>query len=149
MNTLRRGVAMLVAAAALAADAAGLSAAVDLQKEAKAIPEGVVLVLFSLPGCRYCDEVRSQHLVPLLQEQDRRGRVAVLEVDMASDAALRDFSGAPVTHRVFARAEGARVAPTVVAFRDGERVGEPIVGAKIPEFYGYYLANLLDRAFAP
>lgn len=143
---VRLAIPFLVAAAATAA-AAGLRLPEDLRQETAAVPEGVVLVLFSLPGCRYCDEVRAQHLLPLAEEQ--RGRLALLEVDMASDRALRDFSGARVTHRAFARAQGARIAPTVMAFRRGERVGEPIVGAKIPEFYGHYLAGLLDRARAP
>jgi hypothetical protein len=139
--------ASLLAVAATAAAAAGLPVPTDLREETAPAPEGVVLVLFSLSRCRYCDEVRAQHLLPLAKEQ--RGRLPILEVDMASDKMLRDFSGARVTQRAFARAQGAKIAPTVMAFRRGERVGEPIVGAKIPEFYGHYLAGLLDRARAP
>jgi thiol-disulfide isomerase/thioredoxin len=147
MKALLRIAIVLLAAATTAAAGAGLPRPGDLREAAETAREGVVLVLFSLPGCHYCDEVRAQHLVPLLAEQ--RGRVAIVEVDLASRDALHDFSGVRVTQRDFARAQGARLAPTVMAFRGGERIGEPIVGAKIPEFYGHYLAQLLDRARSP
>ena len=136
--------------AAGAADTAGLPVASDLRQDARRAPQGVVLVLFSLPGCRYCDEVRSQHLAPLRGDAALKDRVALREVDMSSDAMLRDFNGASVSHRAFARSHGARIAPTVVAFDGrGARRGEPLVGAKIPEFYGHYLGKLLDEALAP
>lgn len=123
-----------------------LAAAADLQGDARNAE--AVLVLFSLPGCSYCEAVREQHLLPL--QRERGARLAIREVDMASDAPLRDFSGARVSHREFARRHGARLAPTVMAFRaGGQPAGEPVVGAKIPEFYGHYLENLLAAALWP
>ena len=72
------------------------------------------------------------------------------EADAEIDAMLRDFDGTLVSHRAFARVHAARIAPTVVAFDGrGARRGKPIVGAKIPEFYGHYLGALLERALAP
>jgi thioredoxin-related protein len=123
-----------------------LAAATDLRADAQ--NANAVLVLFSLPGCSYCEAVRAQHLLPL--QRERGARLAIREVDMASDAPLLDFSGARLSQRDFARRHGARIAPTVMAFRaGGERAGEPIVGAKIPEFYGHYLEQLLAAALAP
>ena len=146
VNPRRRSLCLLLAGAVIPARAGnGLPAAVDLQRDAS---EGAVLVLFSLPGCSYCEAVRTQHLLPMQREQG--GRLAIREVDMASDALLRDFAGARVSQRQFARAQGARIAPTVMAFgRGGGRAGEPIVGAKIPEFYGHYLEELLAAALGP
>jgi hypothetical protein len=145
MNLLRRKLCLLLAAAALPARAhEALPAAVDLRQDAQ---HGAVLVLFSLPGCRYCEAVRREHLSPLLREARPGREVRVREVDMSSAAPLTDFAGVRVTHMQFARANGVRLAPTVMGFAAGGRAaGRPIVGAKIPEFYGYYLANLVDEA---
>jgi hypothetical protein len=92
----RRSLCLLLLGAftpALAADA--LPVAGDLRRDAATRP--AVLVLFTLPGCSYCEGVRTQHLLPLQREQG--ARIAIREVDMASDAPLRDFSGARVSHR--------------------------------------------------
>lgn len=133
-----------IALAAWAAASHAFPAAADLRAEAA---DGAVIVLFSLPGCRYCDEVRALHLAPLMKEGRLHGRLVVREVDLSSDAPLVDFDGARTTHRVFARRHGARIAPTLVALRrDGSRAGEAIVGAKIPEFYGAYLDRLVAAA---
>ena len=147
MNPRRRSLCLLLASAAVPVHAADrLPTAVDLRSDSE--HGKAVLVLFSLPGCGYCEVVRAQHLLPMHREHARR--IAIREVDIASDAPLRDLTGARVSHRQFARTQGARIAPTVMAFgRGGERAGEPIVGAKIPEFYGHYLENLLAAVLGP
>lgn len=150
MNLRRRALCLALAAAWLPAgarEAEALPLAHDLRGDAQSTP--VVLVLFSLPGCHYCDGVRSTHLVPLRREGGLGGRVAIVEVDLSSDAPVRDFSGALVTHRQLAAALGVKIAPTVMALgRDGKPLAEPLVGAKIADFYGYYLDALLERALA-
>lgn len=147
----RRLLCALLAACALplqASEPAALPLAADLRGDAQASP--VVLLLFSLPGCHYCEAVRREHLVPMRQDGRFAGRIEILEVDMASDAPLRDFSGAQLTHQRFAARHGVRIAPTVMALaRSGALLGEPIVGAKIADFYGYYLDALVERALAP
>lgn len=151
MNRRRRALCALLAAVCVpvvAGEGPVLRAASDLRRDAEG--DRVVLVLFSLPGCRYCEAVRSQHLAPLQRDAKLRGRLVLVEVDIASDAALRDFSGAPVTHRRFAASHGVKIAPTVMALGiSGRPLGKPIVGAKIPEFYGYYLDGLLEAALGP
>lgn len=147
MATLKRLAALLLVWTFAALAAPGFPPAQDLRREASG---GAVLVLFSLPGCRYCDEVRALHLRPLLRDPQLRDRVAIREVDLSSDAPIVDFTGERTTHRAFARRHGAGIAPTVVALRaDGSRAGEAIVGAKIPEFYGHYLDALVRRALEP
>lgn len=149
MTPRRRVLCALLAACALplqASESAALPLAADL-RDAQAGP--VVLVLFSLPGCHYCEAVRREHLVPMRRDGRFAGRIEILEVDMASDAALRDFSGALLTHQRFAARHGVKIAPTVMALaRSGALLGEPIVGAKIADFYGYYLDALVERALA-
>ena len=150
MNALRRGLCALLAAAFLPARAGEVSAlpsASDLRRDAQG--NRVVLILFSLPGCHYCDAIRSQHLLPVHRDAALRERLAIVEVDISSDASLRDLSGQAVTHRSFAASHGVSIAPTVMALgTTGAPLGKPIVGAGIPDFYGHYLEQLLERAFA-
>lgn len=147
-GTLRTLTGLLLAACALAARAAPeFPEAEDLRREASG---GAVLVLFSLPGCRYCDEVRALHLGPLRDDPRLRKRIAVREIEISGDAPLVDFRGERTTHRAFAKRHGVTIAPTVIAWRpDGSRAGDAIVGAKIPEFYGHYLGALVASALDP
>ena len=104
MATLKRLAALLLVWTFAALAAPGFPPAQDLRREASG---GAVLVLFSLPGCRYCDEVRALHLRPLLRDPQLRDRVAIREVDLSSDAPIVDFTGERTTHRAFARRHGA------------------------------------------
>lgn len=150
MNALRRGLCALLAASFLPAradEASALPSASDLRRDAQG--GRVLLILFSLPGCHYCEAVRSQHLVPMQREAELRERLAIVEVDISSDALLSDFSGKQVSHRGFAASHGISIAPTVMALgASGVPIGKPLVGAGIPDYYGYYLQALLERAFA-
>lgn len=149
MNAYRRALCAAIAAAWLPAraDTPALPLASDLHRAAQG--NRVLLVLFSLPGCHYCDDVRSQHLVPMHRHAALRERLAIVEVDISSDALLHDASGNPVTHRRFAASHGVSIAPTVMALgAGGAPLGNPLIGAGIPDFYGYYLQELLERALA-
>ena len=99
-------------------------------------------VLASTPGCPWCLLVRRSYLEPL-----RREGQPVVEIDMASSAALRDFTGAPSTQARIAQGLGVRVAPTVLFLGAGGRELAPrIAGVPLPDFYGAYLEQRLEAA---
>lgn len=101
-----------------------------------------LVVLVTLPGCRYCETVRRGYLAP----QAARGELVVREVDMAAGTPLRDAAGRMTTARDWARGQGVRVAPTVL-FLDGngQSAATPLRGIQ-PDFYGAYLEQALDAA---
>lgn len=133
------------APSALAAPA-HLPAATDLAAHsAEAARRGEPLViLVTLPGCTYCEEVRRSYLGP----QASAGEIVVREVDMTADTPLRDEAGTMTTARAWARAHQVRVAPTVL-FLDGRgrQAASPLRGMP-PVFYGAYLEQALDEARA-
>lgn len=106
----------------------------------------VNVVLFSQPGCPFCDIVRRHYLEPL--EARRRPRLQVSEVELNSVRTLVDFSGRQTTHEAFRRAHGVRFAPTVVFLGPtGKELAERIVGLS-QDYFGAYLESAIESALA-
>lgn len=108
-----------------------------------------IVVLFSLPGCPYCEVVRRSHLGPMLGDPRQSRRVIVRQIDIGSDRAVVDFSGERTTHGRIARAREVAAAP-VVAFWDGAGapIAEPLKGMLLPDFYAAYLESAIETAQA-
>ena len=135
---------------AAAAAGAALPAALDLRAESsEAAKNGQpLLILFSRPDCPYCDEVRDTWLRPLTRDP-KQVKLKVRQIDQDSEQPLVDFAGRPTTHAAFAAAEKVKFVPVVVAYGpQGQRLADTIVGTRLPDFYGAYLANVLDEARA-
>jgi thioredoxin-related protein len=97
----------------------------------------VNVVLFSQPGCEFCAEERQNYLRPLaaLGRED----LTVCEVELNAARKMRGWQGQAVTQGEFAKASGARFAPTVMFFdTSGRSVADPIVGLS-RDFFGLYL----------
>lgn len=126
-----------------------LSQPVDLRQEAKIVRNtGKPLVLlFSLPDCAFCTEVRRNYLTPLIRDLPVAQRPVVREVVIASDRTLLDFDGAAITQRAFAARYKANVAPTVIMMdAEGKSLAEPIIGAGMAGFYGAFLDRAIEQA---
>ncbi len=107
-------------------------------------PGHITVVLFSQPGCEFCDEVREHYLRPMLSAG--RQPFAIAEADIESSAPIRIWHFQDVAQRDFARASGARFAPTVMFFdAQGHSLAEPIVGLS-KDFFGAYLEQRLQAA---
>ena len=143
------GAAALCASAASGAQIghASLPLAVSLQEElAQALKKGQPLVVMvSLDGCPFCKVARQNYLGPMHEQQG----LPVVQVDMRSSRALKNFRGASASHDEMTRQWRIRIAPTVLFFgRDGVEVAERLVGGYIPDFYGAYLDDRLQQARA-
>lgn len=102
-----------------------------------------LVVMVSLPGCPFCKVARESYLAPMWRDE----KLPIVQVDMRSGLALRDFKGGMTTHERQTQAWGIRIAPTVLFFgRDGVEVAKRLVGASIPDFYGAYLEQRLSDA---
>ena len=131
-------------APAQAAPAAVLPSARALPEElAQALQRGQPLVVMvSLEGCVFCRIVRQSHLAPMAREG-----FPLVQVDMRSAQAVRDFEGRMTTHDELARRWNVSITPTVLFFGAGGReVAERMEGAYQPDFYGPYLESRLDKA---
>ena len=109
----------------------------------------LVVVLFSLPDCPYCNQVRREQLVPLLRDQKLAERLVVREVSIVGTRTLMDFRGSPTSEAAFARDVQAKFSPTVAFFDPaGDQVVAAIVGARLPDFYGAYLDDAIHLGLA-
>ena len=104
-----------------------------------------ILLLFSSPGCHYCERVKQEYLLPMNKDAAARKRVIIREVTLGSDAALTNFDGSPTTEDAFATAHKVSIVPTVlVVDTHGNPASEAIVGLLIPDFYYGYLEAAID-----
>jgi thioredoxin-related protein len=102
-----------------------------------------LIVMVSLEACPFCKHVREHYLLPLVREQ----RIDVVQVDMRSQVAIRDFFGNASTHERIIKQWGVRVAPTVLFFgKDGVELAERLKGSYLSDFYGSYLESRLAQA---
>lgn len=101
-----------------------------------------LVVMASLEGCVYCRIARQSHLAPM-----QRGGQPIVQVDLRSDAAVRDFAGRMTTHDALARQWNVTITPTLLFFGPGGReVAERMEGAYQPDFYGPYLEDRLEQS---
>jgi len=146
--------ALLLAPLAQASDDELLPAVDDLQALAEhSARAGIpIIVLFSTPGCPFCQEARQNYLAPRHAEQQRRARPEYLlrEVDITSRRPIGTIDGRPVTEAQFAERYGIRLAPVLMAFDSRWRpLGEPLVGLDRAGFYESYVERLISDARTP
>lgn len=128
--------------------AGGLVHARDFRADARdaARRQVPVLVLFTSPGCHYCERVKREYLVPMHKDPAYRKRVIIREVTVGATAPLTGFDGTPTTEGAFAAAHKVFMVPTVKVFDTrGADAGEAIVGLLSQDFYFGYLEAAIDE----
>ena len=144
---LQAGAAVLASPGALAlaqVPAATLPPARSLPEELAAAlrQRQPLLVMASLEGCVYCKIARQSHLAPM-----HRAGQPIVQVDLRSAAAVRDFNGQMTTHDELTRRWKISITPTLLFFGPGGReVAERMEGAYQPDFYGPYLEDRLTQS---
>ncbi len=107
-------------------------------------PRSVTVVLFSLPECEFCEEVRERYLKPLLVSPRRH--VFIAEVRIDGTRRLRDENRVELGEAELARRYKIAFAPTVMFLgARGGILAPPIVGLS-RDFFGAYLESRLDGA---
>ncbi len=102
-----------------------------------------LVVLVSLPGCPFCEQVRRSHLLPMLRE---RGH-GVVQLDIGSAVLVTDFDGHRRSQDAVIRAWKATFTPTVLLLDSrGLEIADRLVGAGVADFYGAYLDERLQAA---
>jgi hypothetical protein len=151
---LRRQAALLALLALLGPDtmaggAPTLAAPRDLAAEAAlAGTRGQpLLLLFTLPGCAYCELVRRNYLVPLARAGDLRARPEVREVGLDDSAPFTGFDQQRASGAALAARYQVRVAPTVLLLdARGALLAPALVGGDVAGMYGAYLDAALAQA---
>ncbi len=140
--------AALVAPLALAGEAM-LQQPTDLREEAALVQRWgqPLIVLFSMPDCSYCPEVRKNYLAPMATSAAGKPGPVIREVDITGQQQMRGFNGEVVTAAAFSQRYKIRVSPTVLMLdQNGTVLAEPLVGSGMAGFYGAYLERALRTA---
>ena len=146
---MARKLAAILACVPVSLSAApALAPAGDLAADAKYMRREQVpmVVLYSRADCPWCDQARA-YLVPMAKNPATRKLARYRQIDLDTERALTDFAGRRTTHRRFADERKVALTPTVVLYdADGRQLGDPIVGMRLPDFYGQYLEQAIDNA---
>ena len=105
-----------------------------------------VLVLFSSPGCGYCERVKSDYLVPMQKDPAYRKKVIIREVTVGDKSPITDFDGSTTTEGTFAAFNNVFMVPTVKVFdARGNEASEAIVGLLSADYYFGYLEAAIEE----
>lgn len=120
----------------------------DLARSAAADGRAL-LVLFSEPGCPWCERVRREFLLPMQRNAGYRAKLVFLQLDLGATTRLRDFAGREATHADLFKRYAVKLTPTVMLLGPGgEPLAEPLAGFTGSDFYGAYLDERIDSAVA-
>ncbi|WP_371324452.1 hypothetical protein VX159_02700 [Dechloromonas sp. ZY10] len=147
--SMRLGALILACAPYATLDASELLPARDLAAESRqaAAAGGPLIVLYSRADCHFCRTIKQNHLRALLRDKNYGQRIVIREIGQDRDSPLRDFSGRSTTHARFTAANGIKLVPVVAFYGpQGEALAEPIVGARLPDFYQSYLESAIDQS---
>jgi thioredoxin-related protein len=126
-----------------------LKTASNLQAEAAAAAQkgAPLIVLYSRKDCKYCETVRRDYLKPLTINQRYRDIVIVRQINQDSDAELINFRGEKSTHSAVAASEKIKLVPVVAFYGpNGKKLADPIIGARLPDFYQSYLEAAIEQS---
>lgn len=139
------GVLTFWSALSFAASPAPLPVATDLALEAQQASKlhQPLILLVSLPNCRFCEQIKRDHL----REMSQSGQFIIREISLDSARQLINFSKQTMSQQQFAKNLGAKVAPSVYFLGvHGDALAEPLIGSSLPDFYGAYLAQRIASA---
>lgn len=124
-----------------------LPLAVDLRREAldAARTGAPLIIIYSRKDCKYCETVKRDYLKPLAANPLYRDKVVIRQVNQDGEQELADFKGAPSHHARLASSEKIKLVPVVAFYGpDGRKLADPIVGARLPDFYMSYLEDAVE-----
>lgn len=126
----------------------GLVHAKDFKADARDAARRKVplMLIFTSPGCHYCERVKREYLIPMHKDAAYRNKVVIREVTMGATTPLTDFDGTATTEGAFAAAHKVFMVPTVkVLDTQGADASEAIVGLLTPDYYFGYLEAAIDE----
>jgi len=107
----------------------------------------VILILYTASYCHYCVRVKAEVFNHIADDPKYRNHIILREVIIDSENTLREFDGSIVDHPDFAKKRGVLIVPTLeIVNPNGHELAEPLVGAGISDFYGFYVEQRITDA---
>lgn len=108
---------------------------------------GPLIVIYSREDCSFCRTIKRDYLKPLGSDPKSASKLVIREVQQDKDTALIDFQHRKTTHAKLAKAEKITFVPVVAFYGPGgKQLHEPIIGARLPDFYQSYLDNAIEQS---
>jgi thioredoxin-related protein len=106
-----------------------------------------ILLFYSASYCHYCEAIKAEFLSHMAVDPTYQTRALFREVRIDSSAPLVSFDERTTTHHRFAGARKITLVPTM-EFVDasGASLAEPVIGARIPDYYGAYVDQGINDA---
>jgi len=105
-----------------------------------------VLILFTSPGCHFCEQVKREYLVPMQKDPAYRKKVIIRELEVGSTRPLTLFDGTKSTEGAFAADQKVFMVPTIKVFdARGTEASEPIIGLLTPDYYFGYIESAIEE----
>ena len=143
------GALILACTPLVALDASELLSAANLRAEAEqaARAGAPLIVIYSRADCKFCQAIKRDYLEPMAADTKSGKRLVIREIGQDRDTPLTDFQGLPTTHAAFAAREKIKLVPVVAFYGPhGRKLAEPIVGARLPDFYQSYLDEAIAQS---
>ena len=131
------------------AHASKINPALNLQFDGASAQEknAVILILYTASYCHYCGRVKAEVFNHLADDPKYQNHIILREVIIDSEITLREFGGSIVDHSDFAKKRGVLIVPTLeIVNPKGHELAEPLVGAGISDFYGFYVEQRITDA---
>ena len=140
---------ILACALAPAWAATDLPVALDLRTETLEAARlgGPLIVIYSRKDCKYCETVKRDYLKSLAANPRYQDKLLLRQINQDSEQVLSDFKGNTSTHAKLAASEKIKLVPVVAFYGpDGRKLADPIIGARLPDFYMSYLEEAIEQA---
>jgi thioredoxin-related protein len=106
-----------------------------------------IMVVFGTEDCGYCERMKSEFLLPQLQQGDLQKKVLIREVDIQAAGKIADFDGLRVRNGLFVHRYEVFATPTVVLVDpEGRILTPPLVGYSDARDYQERLEQAIDTA---
>lgn len=114
------------------------------QMSARQLP---VLMLFSTEDCHYCEAIRENYLIPMMQTGEYQDRILFRQLYMGEYNLLKNEQGKLVGGDQLALKYAVDVSPTILFLDvDGNEVAQRIVGVSTPDYFDETLQQHIAAA---
>ena len=105
-----------------------------------------ILLLFTADDCEYCEVIRQNYLIPMIQSGDYASRILFRQVYVEDYSYLRDRNADLIGGDQLAMKYDVDVTPTIVFIdADGKELVERIIGLSGADYFDHQLNAQISR----
>ncbi|RDH81050.1 MAG: hypothetical protein DIZ80_13085 [endosymbiont of Galathealinum brachiosum] len=121
----------------------------DLREFKRQIEESglPVLLLFTTEDCEYCEAIRKNYLLPMIDSGDYASRILFRQIYMEYFSYIRDEQGKLISGDSIALKYNVDVTPTILFVNsDWQELSDRIVGINSLDYFDKLLSTSISRA---